>query len=185
MSEPQSALPGRRAAGFATVAEAGLQGMITLRGDLASPVLAAAVQQATGCAMPGPRRIVQAGDRAAAWMSPDELLLILPHADAPGAATALQAALAGEHALVAEVSDARAMFAVTGDKAVQALAKLFPVDFAAMEPDEIRRSRMAQVAAALWQAAPGDWRIVCFRSVAAYAFGLLDNAVRPGSELTA
>ena len=41
MSDPLSALAGARYAGLATIEEAGLQGMITLRGDLKEDTCAA------------------------------------------------------------------------------------------------------------------------------------------------
>lgn len=183
MSEPISALGGKTSEGFARVAEAGLQGMITLRGDLASKSLAKAVMAATGCALPSPRRILTAGGKAAAWMSPDELLLLVPYAEAPATTAALAAALAGEHALAVDVSDARAFFRVSGTKADQALAKLCPVDFPSLAEGEIRRTRAAQAAAALWCSAPDEISLVCFRSVAQYMMDLLTVSARSGSEL--
>lgn len=183
MSEPVSALGGINAEGFAHVAEAGLQGMITLRGDLAGPALAAAVKSATGCAVPGTRGILTAGVNAAAWMSPDELLLLVPYAHSASTAETLAAALTGEHALAVNVSDARALFRITGAKADQVLAKLCPVDFARFGPGEIRRTRAAQVAVALWRSAPDELSLICFRSVAGYVMGLLEVSARRGSEL--
>jgi sarcosine oxidase subunit gamma len=41
---------------------------------------------------------------------------------------------------------------------------------------------MAQIAAALWREGDG-FTVVCFRSVAAYAMGVLTHAAMPGSEL--
>lgn len=185
MSEQISALAGRSYSGFSTVSEAGLIGMITLRGDLASPELAAAVLAATGCAVPAQRRRVASGEWSVCWMSPDELLLVGPYAAAPGLVEQLTSALAGQHALAVDVSDARASFRVSGPKAAEVLMKLAPVDFAALEPDEVRRTRLAQIAAALWRSGPEEYSLVCFRSVAHYAFGVLENAARPGSELFA
>ena len=95
---------------------------------------------------------------------------------------ALAEALKGEHHLAADVSDARAVFRVEGDKADQVLAKLSPVDFDTLEPGELRRSRAAQVAAAMW-AQDGGFTLVCFRSVAVYVMGLLTHSAQPGSEL--
>lgn len=180
MAEAASALDGARYTGFVTVTEAGPRGMITLRGDLAS--VATALRDVTGLAVPGQRRVVAEGDRAVAWMSPDELLVMVPHAEAPALAERLAAALAGEFATVAEVSDARAVFTVTGKAVDAALMKLCPVDFARLEPGEIRRTRAAQVAVALWRSGEGEVTLVCFRSVAAYVFGLLSNAAAPGGE---
>lgn len=185
MSEQISALAGRSYSGFSTVREAGLIGMITLRGDLASHELAAAVLAATGCAVPAQRRRVAAGDWSVCWMSPDEVLLVGPYAAAPGMAAQLTMALQGQHALAVDVSDARASFTVSGPKAAEVLMKLAPVDFAALEADEVRRTRLAQIAGALWKSGPEEYSLVCFRSVAHYAFGVLENAARPGSELFA
>jgi sarcosine oxidase subunit gamma len=109
--------------------------------------------------------------------------LLVPYVDAAAIATRLAAALAGEHALVANVSDARALFRISGAKADQVLMKLCPVDFATLPEGEIRRSRAAQVAAAFWRSAPDELSLICFRSVAAYVMGLLAVSARSGSEL--
>lgn len=183
MSKAVSALSGVSHTGFVTVSEAGLRGMITVRGDLASAAMKKAVKAATGTAVPSQRRIEVAGDRAAAWMSPDELLVLVPYADAPGTVAALEAALAGTHHLVADVSDARAVFTIRGAKADEVLRKLCPVDFDALAEGEIRRTRAAQVAAAFWKSGPEEFTLVSFRSVAGYVMGLLEVSARPGSEL--
>lgn len=184
MSEVQSALPGALAKGFASVAEAGPQGMITLRGDLT------AMGDALGqidLTTPGPRAIIHAGDRAAAWMSPDEVLILLPYDQVGAAIETLNAVLAGTHFLAVNVSDARAMFAVTGTPGAvrETLAKLVPVDLSAkgLQPSEIRRTRMAQVAGALWLSEDGSAQVICFRSVAQYMFDLLKTAASEGSEV--
>ncbi|MCB2120102.1 MAG: sarcosine oxidase subunit gamma, partial [Rhodobacteraceae bacterium] len=64
MSKAVSALGGVSHEGFAKVAEAGLRGMITVRGDLGSAAMKKAVKAATGTAVPAPRRIAVAGDKA-------------------------------------------------------------------------------------------------------------------------
>ena len=183
MSDPVSALGGQSFDGFARVCDAGLQGMITLRGDLARSTLGSAVQAATGCTIPGQRGIVSSGENAVAWMSPDELLLRVPYGEVAATAARLEAALAGEHALVANVSDARALFRISGAKADQVLAKLCPVDFATLPAAEMRRTRAAQVAAALWRSGEDELSVICFRSVADYVMALLAVSCRPGSEL--
>ncbi|NYS24086.1 sarcosine oxidase subunit gamma [Rhodobacteraceae bacterium 2376] len=183
MAEAASVLDGARYTGFVTVADAGLRGMITLRGDLASDAVAGAVKDAVGLGVPGQRRVHAHGDRAVAWMSPDELLVMVPYADASEVAGKLAQALAGAFATVANVSDARAVFTLSGAAADDALCKLCPVDFAQLGAGEIRRTRAAQVAVALWRSGEGEVTLVCFRSVAEYVFGLLRNAAAPGGEL--
>jgi sarcosine oxidase subunit gamma len=183
MSKAVSALSGVSHKGFVQVSEAGLRGMITVRGDLGSAAMKKAVKAATGTAVPAQRRIEVAGDRAAAWMSPDELLVLVPYGEAQATVAALEQALAGTHHLVADVSDARAVFTIRGARADEVLRKLCPVDFDALAEGEIRRTRAAQVAAAFWKSGPEEFTLVSFRSVAAYVMGLLEVSVRPGSEL--
>lgn len=161
---------------IAVIEPAGPQGMVSLRADLSDKAVAQAVTAATGCAMPGPRRIVAAGGKAVAWMSPDELLLLVPHAEAPGVAAGLAEALAGTHHLATEVSDARAMFTIRGPGADDVVAKLCPVDVERLPEGEIRRTRAAQVAAALWRSGEGEISLVAFRSVAGYVERLLEVA---------
>lgn len=177
-----SALGGASHAGFVTVAEAGLCGMVTLRGDLASKKLAQALK-GIGLGLPAPRRITMGGARATAWMSPDELLILVPYAEAPATVAALATALAGEHALAVDVSDARAVFTITGAGADQVIAKLSPADLGALAEGEIRRTRIAQVAGAFWRSAPDQITLVTFRSVAAYVMGVLAVSSRKGSTL--
>lgn len=181
MSDPVSALNGASFQGFATIREIGPLGMISLRAK-GLKSLDKAVKAVTGTKLPAQRRIEIKGDCACGWMSPDEYLLIVPYPEVGQALAKLAKALAGEHHLAVDVSDARAVFRIEGDKADQVLRKLMPVDVDKLEPGELRRSRAAQVAAAIWQQDQG-FTLVCFRSVASYVMGLLTHSAQPGSEL--
>ncbi len=181
MSDPVSALNSASFQGFATVREIGPLGMITLRAK-GLKSLDKAIKVVTGTKAPAQRRIEINGDRACGWMSPDEYLLIVPYAEVAEALAKLAKSLAGEHHLAVDVSDARAVFRVEGDKATDVLRKLSPIDFDTLAPGELRRTRAAQVAAALWQQDQG-FTLVCFRSVATYVMGLLSHSAQPGSEL--
>ncbi|WP_212526095.1 sarcosine oxidase subunit gamma family protein [Actibacterium sp. MT2.3-13A] len=185
MSEPVSALDGAACEGFARVAEQGPRGMITLRGDLASVAVKNAATGVAGVDFPGQRECHVVGERGLAWMSPDELMVMLPHAEVPAAVATMTGALSGEHSLVADVSDARALFRIEGPGAREVLAKLAPVDLspAAFAPGMIRRTRLAQVPAAFWMAGAETFELVCFRSVAQYVFDLLKGAAAPGGEV--
>ena len=184
MSKAVSALQGAVYQGYVEVREMGLVGMITLRGDLSSAKMKKAVKDACGVDLPGQREIAVAGEKGAAWMSPDELLLMVPYEGVGDALAAVEKALKGEHFLAVNVSDARAVFQVQGKAAREIIAKLCPVDMApgAFEPGQIRRTRMAQIAAAFWMEDAETIRVVCFRSVAEYAFNLLKDAAEPGGE---
>ncbi len=155
-------------------------GMIALRGAADDPAVAAAVQAAVGLGLPEQRQIAAEGARAVAWMSPDEFLLMLP---ADGVAEALEAGrqAAGDGVVtLADVSDARTGFRIQGPRADEVVMKLCPVDIARLPVGEIRRSRAAQIACALWRSGEGEITLLCFRSVAAYARGLLETAARAG-----
>lgn len=177
MSEPVQPLGGASYSGFATVREIGPLGMVTLRARPDTPGLAGAVQAAVGTALPAPRRIGLAGDRACGWMSPDEYLMLSPYGETGAIMAQIGATLGGSHHLAANVSDARAVFRVEGAGAETVLSRLCPVDFPGLVPGELRRTRLAQVACALWRDGEG-YTVVTFRSVARYAFDILANAAR-------
>lgn len=186
MSEPVTALKNATyRAGIAEVSELGPLGMITLRGDLSSSPVTKAAVAASGVTLPEQRHCNAQGDHGLAWMSPDELLIMCPYAEVHARLADLQAKLAKHHALAVNVSDARAVFRVTGPNAREVMAKLAPVD---LHPDHFipgmfRRSRLAQVPAAFWMPQEQTFQIVCFRSVAQYVFDVLAMAAQPGSEV--
>lgn len=155
-------------------------GMVTIRADFDRA--GEAIAEAAGLSLPGATQITSDGSRSLGWMSPDELLLILPVAETAAAMADLEQALSGEHALVADVSDARAVFDVIGPDAADVLAKLSPVDVAGLQPGSLRRSRAAQTAAAIWRV-EGGFRLIGFRSTADYLALIMNNAAIGGSQL--
>lgn len=164
--------------GVVTVAEAGLQGMITLRGDLSDAKMAAAVKAATGLAMPKARQIKDGKKGGVAWMSPDELMLFVPYEAADDCVARLTDALGDVHHLAVNVSDARAMFRLTGAGVREVVAKGAPADLslAGLPLGEVRRTRIGQIAAAFWLSDSTTMHVVCFRSVGAHLFAWLKNA---------
>lgn len=164
---------------LAQVSRAAPRGMITLRGDLASSALKKAVKAACGQAMPGSGQMLGSGARGVAWMSPDEVLVMVDYADVAATLANLEKALAGAHYLAVDVSDARAVFTLAGTDAREVLARLCPVDLHAdsFAMGQFRRTRMAQIPAAFW-CHDGGFDVVCFRSVGDYAERLLRNAAR-------
>lgn len=184
MSNAVSALNGASFTGIAKIEEAGLQGMITVRGDFASQGFKDAIKKLTGRVPPAQRTVNECKDgRKVLWMSPDELMIVTEYASVNDDLAKLTEALAGEHALAVNVSDARAMFRVSGDLAREVIGKLSPVDMGAFATGELRRTRLAQVAAAFWLTEAGEFELVCFRSVAQYVFDLLSVAAQEGSEV--
>ena len=165
---------------LATISQVDDLGMIQIRAGLARA--GDAIAGAAGLAIPEPTSCTSDGARRLCWMSPDELLLVLPRAELADALAALTDALSTEHALVADVSDMRVAFRIQGDRALQVLEKLSPTELASMPQDGLRRTRAAQAACGIWRE-PGGYVLIGFRSVADYLRGILTGAATPGSGL--
>ncbi|MFZ3581260.1 sarcosine oxidase subunit gamma [Loktanella sp. DJP18] len=179
MSEPITALRARETHGSVQISDAGLRGMITLRGDLSKMK---AVCKDFGVAVPGMREALFKSDAGVLWMSPDELLILLPYGDVPDALGKIAKAQKGQHHLAVNVSDARALLRVEGPFAREVIAKLAPVDLHAdaFAPGQVLRTRLGQIAAAFWMTDARTFHVICFRSVADYAFDLLAASADAG-----
>ncbi|MBS1303547.1 sarcosine oxidase subunit gamma family protein [Loktanella sp. SALINAS62] len=182
MSEPISALRQRETSGSVQIRDTGLRGMITLRGDLSHGKLGSTLKQITGQKMPGRNAVTLGADTGLAWMSPDELLVMVPYAGVRDALDKIAKTMAGQHHLAVDVSDARSVMLVEGPFAREVIAKLAPVDLHpdVWQPGTIIRSRLGQVAAAFWLRDPQTVEVICFRSVADYAFDLLAASAKAG-----
>lgn len=183
MSNSVSALQGKVAPGEVTIREAGLRGMIILRGDLNDKKLRSVCTALTGFKVPDPGKANCEGEKGLCWMSPDELLVLVPYADAGQAVAQIDKALAGSHFLAENVSDARAVILVEGTFCREVIAKLAPVDLHAntFKPGDFRRTRLGQVAAAFWMRDEDTFEVICFRSVAGYTFDLLAASAKAGA----
>lgn len=184
MSEPVTAIHGARFAGpDSAISDLGPRGMVTLRGDLADPAFARAVEAEAGCALPALRRFTGGLEGGLGWMSPDEVLLVCPYAESEAKATRLRAVFGESHALAVNVSDARAAFRIEGQGARALLARGAPVDLApaAFRAGDLRRTRLGQVAAAFWLGEDEAFTLVCFRSVSSYVFDWLKASAASGA----
>ena len=183
MSDDRSAPGGARFEGIATIEEQPGRGMITLRGDLSSAAIRKVARQMAGLDLPGPLECRIEGERWLGWMAPDEALMILPRGEVAAALAAAEGATAGAHATLVDVSEARVSFRVSGPCAREVLAKLTPVDLSAdaFTTGSLRRTRLGQVAVAIWQDEPGVFGLICFRSVARYVFELMSDAAKEGA----
>lgn len=189
MSEPNSIL-NRTAAEIGQtihITDRGPVGQVTLRGDLTSKAIAKAVKAGVNVTVPGVRQASFAGETGAVWMSPDELLLFTSYDEAGSLVEALEAALAGERHMAIDVSDARAVIAISGEAVPEVLAKGAPVDLSetAFPIGTARRTHLAGIAVAFWRKTETEWEIVCFRSYARHLFDWLIAASRQGSEVGA
>ena len=172
--------------GYVTVSEKTTRGMLTVRGDLRSSKFKNAFVNAVGAKLPNEGKVIFA-ESTVAWMSPDELLIIVPKAERNAAFAALEQALEGRHYLLADVSDARACFTIEGGSAREVVAKLSPMDLSAAQfpVGGFARTRFAQVAGAIFVEQEDRLSLVCFRSVQDYVFSLLCGAAKLGSEVRA
>lgn len=186
MSEPVTALNGASYVdGIARVDEVPLQGMITVRADLKDKAVQKALQSIVKGDLPTAGTARVSGDTGLAWMSPDEILVLCDYTTVEQTLAQLTKALAGVNALAVNVSDARASFRIKGAHARDALGKLCPVDFSpeVFVQGMFRRTRMAQVPAAVWLSEEDALQVICFRSQARYVFDLLCVAAQPGAEV--
>ena len=185
MSDLRSALPEARYEGAVTVEEAGLRGMITLKGDLGAAKLKKAAATATGVTFPGQGEARCEGENGLLWMAPDEVLILVPYADVTATLDAIRKSLKGTAFLAENVSDARAVFTVSGPSAREVLAKVTPADLrpASFPTGRLRRTRLAQVPAAFWLRDETTFEVVAFRSVAEYVFALLKTAADPAAKV--
>jgi sarcosine oxidase subunit gamma len=120
-------------------------------------------------------------------MSPDEVLLFVAYDQAGALAASLGAALAGEHHLAVDVSDARAVITLAGANVAEVLAKGASVDLgaAAFPAGTARRSHIGGVAVGFWRKSEHEWEIVCFSSFARYLFDWLVESSKEGGEVGA
>lgn len=182
MSNAISALQGKVAPGEVTIREAGLQGMIILRGDLADQKLHGVCTAVSGVGYPAQGTAHCEGKKGLCWMSPDELLVLVPYDEVAQTIASIDKALAGTHYLAENVSDARAVLIVEGTFCREVIAKLAPADLHpdTFEPGDFRRTRLGQVAAAFWMRDEDTFQVICFRSVAGYVFDLLAASAKAG-----
>jgi sarcosine oxidase subunit gamma len=178
MSNAISVMDGKTLNGPVDLADSGLKGMITLRGDLSSENMAKAVKSAVGLAMPSPLCAKSGVKGSVAWMSPDELLILVDYKSADATVKKIEKALKGDHFMAQNVSDARSYFTLTGKNVLNVVAKGSPANINDLKVLDFRRTRIAQIPVAFWLADEETLHIVCFRSVGEFMFDWLGNAAQ-------
>lgn len=178
MSDPVTALKGVRYDGVVTIEDPGPRGMIALRGDLSEERFRDAVARAASTSCPDRLSVAVSDSVSLAWMSPDELLVLCPYDEVSDRLNTFRTELESIHHLAVDMSDARTVLRLSGPKVTGVLSKLTPADLsnAAFPAGTIRRTRLAQIPAALWRRQDDLVDVLCFRSVADYAFSLLKTA---------
>jgi len=182
MSDHQNERVVRSYSGYVKVSEKKAVGMLTIRGDFKSSKFKTSFTKAVGSKLPIKREVILARNNVA-WMSPDELLILCDYDDVSNLSQNLQMELKDQHHMLVNVSDARALFEVSGSGIREVIAKLAPVNISTLEIGEIRRTRFSQVAAAFWLTSETSLNVICFSSVADYMFNLLKTSSMPNSKV--
>ena len=172
----------RSYSGYVKVSEKMTTGMLTVRGELRSSKFKTSFVKAVGTELPKDREVILAKNNVA-WMSPDELLILCDYADVSSLSQNLKMELKGQHHMLVNVSDARALFEISGSGIREVIAKLAPVNIATLEIGEIRRTRFSQIAVAFWLTSETSVSVICFSSVADYMFNLLKTSSMPNSKV--
>ena len=163
------------------VREAAFEGKISLRGDGAP--FHAAVRAALGFALPAKASTVTAGEgRRALWLGPDEWLIVVPDADRKAVLDRLANGLAGQHAAIVDVSAARSVIVIEGEKARVLLEKGCYLDLhpRAFRPGECLSTSIAKAGVVIEQtgAAPPAYRLYLRPSFARHLAAWIGEAGR-------
>lgn len=109
----------------------------------------------------------------ALWLGPDEWLLVSDK-DRTGP---LEAALAGQHCAVVDVSEARAVLELSGPGATEVLAAGCRLDLEPLRPGSCAQTALARAHVLLEPRQGGVWRLYVGRSFAAYARAWIEDAI--------
>ena len=156
-------------------------GMISLKGDLADKSFKKIITENLDLSLPNARNVSTSSNISIIWMAPDELLVLVDYDQIDQYVKSLEKNLDGQHYLLANVSDARVIFNLKGKGVCEVLAKGTPADMSVFEVNDVRRSRIGQLAAAFWMVKDDEIKLICFRSVSDYMFDWLKVASAPNS----
>ena len=158
----------RSYSGYVKVSEKMTTGMLTVRGEFRSSKFKTSFVKAVGTKLPKDREV---------------LLILCDFADLSSLSQNLQMELKDQHHMLVNISDARALFEISGSGIREVIAKLAPVNIATLEIGEIRRTRFSQIAVAFWLTSETSVSVICFSSVADYMFNLLKTSSMPNSKV--
>lgn len=122
-------------------------------------------------------RCMRAGERLVARLGPDEWLLCAPAGELHG----IEAALAGEHHSLVDVSHRYAAFSVEGPQAHVLLAAGCPLDLdpSAFAAGTVTRTLLGKAEIILWRLHEATaYRVECARSFGPYVRDFLQEAAR-------
>lgn len=170
------------------IAERPLLGHVNLRGDPHDGRFIAAVERATGIALPlAPNTVAEGHDTTICWLGPDEWLLVMPRNRVAEIASALCTALDGAFAAVTEISGGQTVIVLRGRAARDVLARGCPLDLhpRTFAPGRCAQSRLAKAPILLRQVdMEPAFEIVVRRSFADYLWSWLTEAAADAADVT-
>ena len=138
-------------------------GMISLKGDLADKSFKKIITENLNLSLPNARNVSTSNNISIIWMAPDELLVLVDYGQVDQYVKSLEKNLQGQHYLLANVSDSRVIFNLKGKGVCEVLAKGTPADMSVFEVNDVRRSRIGQLAVAFWRIKDDEIKLICFR----------------------
>ncbi len=158
------------------------QGQINLRGEIGDEAFRSAVESVAGLSLPEtPNSFLEQAGRRALWLGPNDWLIVLADGEETALAEALRAALAGQHASIAEVGHSRTVIGLAGARAREVLRKGCSLDLhpRAFGPGQCAQTLLARADMILLQADDRPtYEINARRSFADYVWRWLEDAAR-------
>ncbi len=164
------------------------RGMIDLRGLPKDKKFMDAAKAALGVALPTePRTSAQNGESLCLWMSVDQWLIVCPRKETAALLDKLNKALEGIFSLAVDMSDARSIIRLKGDRVRETLMKGSSIDFTqgGFEPGTVRRMLFGEIAAMVHVVSeePDVFDLMVFRSYAHHAWDWVEATATKGSEV--
>lgn len=158
------------------------KGQLALRGNSADHEFIEGVQVVLGVGVPlHPNTAIVSGDITVLWLGPDEWLVVTPDGQEAELAKKINDALAGQHFAVSDVSDSRAVIALTGARARDVLMKGCSLDLHArvFNAGDCAQSSLARCDMLLHQINEmPTYDVYIHRSFSDYAWRWLEDAAR-------
>ena len=164
--------------GVVTLAEKRFVGKVNIRGNADDAAFAGAAETVLGTVLPvTPNTVAQARGYTVFWLGPDEWLIHTPEDAQSSLILALQAAFAGQHSAVTDVSDYYVIIEMRGDHARDILARGCPLDLheRTFKPGHCAQSYFANAAILLHQVDGGAYDIQVRWTFAQYLWDYLSQ----------
>jgi sarcosine oxidase, subunit gamma len=164
-----------------SLSDRGFFGQLSLRGG-GDETFLAAVEAVIGLAPPvAPNRVAESGGSHILWLGSDEWLAVVDEERSEPCWRRLVEGLIGQHAAVADVSEARAVIGISGPKARETLAHGCSLDLhpRVFGPGQCAQTLLARIPVIIHQrGGEPSFDIYVQRSLAEYLWSWLEDAAQ-------